>query len=43
MKTFAKYNRLLVAVDGSETSLHALEQAFRLVSNWITVVSVAPV
>ena len=29
-------------MDGSETSLHALKEAFQLVGNWITVVSVAP-
>ena len=38
----AKFQKVLVAVDGSETSLHALKEAFRLVTNWITVVSVAP-
>jgi nucleotide-binding universal stress UspA family protein len=43
MEPSGKYNRLLVAVDGSPSSLHALEQAFRLVGNWISVVSVAPV
>jgi nucleotide-binding universal stress UspA family protein len=43
MTPSAKYNRILVAVDGSATSFHALEQAFRLASNWITVVAVAPV
>jgi len=42
MQSSGKYNRILVAVDGSDSSLHALEQAFRLVDNWITVVSVAP-
>lgn len=43
MEPSGKYNRILVAVDGSASSFHALEQAFRLVGNWITVVSVAPV
>jgi nucleotide-binding universal stress UspA family protein len=42
MGTSAKYNRILVAVDVSETSMHALEQAFRLGGNWITVLAVAP-
>jgi len=41
-KSPGKYHRVLVAVDGSAESFHALEQAFRLVENWITVVSVAP-
>jgi nucleotide-binding universal stress UspA family protein len=38
----AKYNRLLVAVDGSETSLHALQEAFKLSTSWVTVVAVTP-
>jgi nucleotide-binding universal stress UspA family protein len=38
----AKYNRLLVGVDGSETSLHALQESFKLSKNWVTVVTVAP-
>lgn len=37
-----KYNRILVAVDGSEPSLHALQEAFKLSSNWVTVVAVTP-
>jgi nucleotide-binding universal stress UspA family protein len=37
-----KYNRLLVAVDGSETSLHALQEAFKLSTSWVTVVAVTP-
>jgi nucleotide-binding universal stress UspA family protein len=37
-----KYNRLLVAVDGSETGLHALRESFKLSSSWVTVVAVAP-
>jgi nucleotide-binding universal stress UspA family protein len=43
MKASGKYERILVAVDGSEAGLHALKQAFRLVENWITVVSVTPI
>jgi nucleotide-binding universal stress UspA family protein len=42
MKSPAKYNRILVAVDGSETSLHALQESFKLGAAWITVLSVAP-
>ncbi len=38
----AKYNRILVAVDGSETSLHALQESFKLTGSWVTVVTVAP-
>lgn len=38
----AKYQNILVAVDGSETSLHALKQAFRLGGKVLTVLSVAP-
>ncbi len=40
-----RYRKLLVAVDGSESSMHALRESFRLASNeksWITVVSVVP-
>ncbi len=40
-----RYRKLLVAVDGSLTSLHALEESFKLAQNegsWITVVSVIP-
>jgi nucleotide-binding universal stress UspA family protein len=39
------YRKILVAVDGSPTSLHALEESFKLAQNegsWITVVSVIP-
>jgi nucleotide-binding universal stress UspA family protein len=43
MNAPTKYHRILVAVDGSESSFHALEQSFRLVDSWITVVSVASV
>lgn len=38
----AKYKKILVGVDGSDTSLHALKESFRLGTNWITVISVAP-
>ena len=37
-----KYNRLLVAVDGSDASLHALQEAFKISTSWVTVVTVAP-
>lgn len=40
-----KYRKILVAVDGSETSTHALRESFKLATNeksWITVVSVVP-
>lgn len=40
-----RYRKILVAVDGSESSLHALRESFKLASNeksWITVVSVIP-
>ncbi|MBI5049599.1 MAG: universal stress protein [Nitrospirae bacterium] len=40
-----RYRKILVAVDGSETSLHALKESFKLAMNegsWITVVSVVP-
>ncbi len=36
------YHRLLVGVDGSEASLHALREAFKISSTWVTVVAVAP-
>ncbi len=38
----AKYNRLLVGLDGSETSFHALQESFKVSKNWVTVVTVAP-
>ena len=38
----AKYHRLLVAVDGSASSLHALQESFKLTGSWVTVVAVAP-
>ncbi len=40
-----RYRKLLVAVDGSETSFHALKESFKLAVNegsWITVMSVVP-
>jgi nucleotide-binding universal stress UspA family protein len=44
-KHTGKYKKILVAVDGSETSTHALKESFKLATNeksWITVVSVVP-
>ena len=37
-----KYQRILVATDGSEPSLHALQEAFKLSTSWVTVVAVSP-
>lgn len=40
-----RYRKMLVAVDGSTPSMHALRESFRLATNeksWITVVSVVP-
>lgn len=40
-----RYRKILTAIDGSLTSLHALEESFKLAQNegtWITVVSVIP-
>jgi len=40
-----KYRKILVAIDGSESSMNALRESFKLATNeqsWITVVSVAP-
>jgi nucleotide-binding universal stress UspA family protein len=40
-----RYKKLLVAVDGSESSMHALKESFKFAINeksWITVVSVVP-
>lgn len=37
-----KYNRILVAVDGSDASLHALREAFKISISWVTVVAVTP-
>jgi nucleotide-binding universal stress UspA family protein len=38
----AKYKKLLVAVDGSASSMHALEESFRLSKEETVVVAVAP-
>jgi len=41
----ARCRKILVAVDGSDSSFHALRESFKLASDeksWITVVSVAP-
>lgn len=40
-----RYKKILVGIDGSDSSMHALEQAFKLASDeksWITVVSAVP-
>lgn len=40
-----RYKKILVAVDGSESSMHGLKESFKLANNeksWITVVSVVP-
>lgn len=40
-----KYRKILVAIDGSLSSMHALEESFRLAEDeksWMTVVSVIP-
>jgi nucleotide-binding universal stress UspA family protein len=40
-----KVKKMLVAIDGSESSIHALKESFKLARNeksWITVVSVVP-
>ena len=42
MKSSAKYSRLLVGVDGSDASLHALREAFKISTSWVTVVAVTP-
>lgn len=47
MKKFSnrKVKKMLVAIDGSESSMHALKESFKLARNeksWITVVSVVP-
>ncbi len=45
MKTEKEYRKVLVPVDGSDSSFHALRQAFQFSSvekSWITVVCVAP-
>jgi len=39
------YKKILIAVDGSESSMHALRESFKLANNeqsWITVLSVIP-
>ncbi len=43
--TMGKYKKIIVAIDGSDASIHALRESFRLGTNeksWITVVAVAP-
>ncbi len=42
MNSGTKYSRLLVAVDGSEESLHALREAFKISTGWVTVLTVTP-
>jgi len=42
MTSSSKYSRLLVGVDGSDASLHALQEAFKISTSWVTVVAVAP-
>ena len=40
-----RYRKILVAIDGSESSMHALRESFKLANNeqsWITVLSVIP-
>jgi len=40
-----RYKKILVAIDGSESSMHALRESFKLANNeqsWITVLSVIP-
>lgn len=40
-----RYKKILVAIDGSESSMHALSESFKLAANeksWVTVVSVVP-
>ncbi len=36
------YNRILVGVDGSQPSLHALQEAFKISKTWVTVLAVSP-
>ena len=41
----ARYKKILSAIDGSESSMHALRESFKFASNekcWITVTSVVP-
>ena len=42
MKSNHGYSRLLVGVDGSDASLHALREAFKISTSWVTVVAVTP-
>ncbi len=42
MTSNTKYSRLLVGVDGSDASLHALREAFKISTSWVTVVAVTP-
>ena len=45
MSTRRYYKKILIAVDGSESSTHALKESFKLANNeqsWITVLSVIP-
>jgi len=42
MKSNNGYSRLLVGVDGSDASLHALQEAFKISTSWVTVVAVTP-
>jgi nucleotide-binding universal stress UspA family protein len=45
METKKEYRKVLVPIDGSDSSFHALQQAFQFSSvekSWITVVCVAP-
>jgi nucleotide-binding universal stress UspA family protein len=40
-----RYRKILVAIDGSESSIHALKESFKLAENegsWITAISVVP-
>jgi nucleotide-binding universal stress UspA family protein len=40
-----RYRKILVAIDGSESSMHALKESFKLATDekcWVTVVSVIP-
>ncbi len=45
LRSTRKVKKMLVAIDGSESSMHALKESFKLARNeksWITVVSVVP-
>jgi len=40
-----RYKKILAAIDGSESSMHALQESFKFATNekcWITVTSVVP-